>query len=224
MARSFRSSFIKNAHNLASFGAEIDEAENLENQIPVAEESGGGKRGASAEMLENMDIPVFSRKNRLGSAFQNDAGGVQAGAEGAEKVAEEDLNKAVAAVSIDGKGKKKWVRDLVKEKARKEMKRLSYLAKLESIGKYNPNNAQKPDPERWLPKNQRSSNKRKKKGAKYTGAQGSGGGAMKDADKLDAAKRAADKKDGKTIKDGFNSTAHIAVGEKKSKGRFKIGK
>ena len=59
-----------------------------------------------------------------------------------------------------------------------------------SAGKYDPSSAKPPDPERWIPKKQRSYNKlgRKNKG-KFTGAQG-GAADARDAAKLDAKARA----------------------------------
>jgi len=107
---------------------------------------------------------------------------------------------------------------------RKEAKKALYLAKLTKAGKYNPSNPRAPDPERWLPMNQRSYSKRSKKksgpGGKYSGAQGAGGGGAKDADRLDAAKRAAEGKEKKE-----NSTKHLeVVMDKKSRGRFRKSK
>lgn len=85
-------------------------------------------------------------------------------------------------------------------------KRAAYLAALEVKGKYDPNRPVKPDPERWLPKNQRSYNKKGRKNRNnFSGAQGAGGGAQKDAAKLDAAARAA-------AGPSALSTKHLAVG------------
>ncbi|GMH64520.1 hypothetical protein TrST_g102 [Triparma strigata] len=97
---------------------------------------------------------------------------------------------------------------LVKAKRMKERKekREKYLLKLETVGKYDPNRPVAPDPERWLPKNQRSYNKKGRKNRhNFSGAQGAGGGALKDAEKLDAAKRA------EGGNDAF-STKHLQVG------------
>jgi len=89
--------------------------------------------------------------------------------------------------------------------------REAYLVKLQSEGRYNPSKPSKPDPERWIPKKQRSYNKRGRKGrGKFVGAQGAGMGTEKDAAKLDAAARAAakanDSGQGKS-----RSTAHMEV-------------
>ena len=97
---------------------------------------------------------------------------------------------------------------------RRAKKREAYLEKLMKEGKYNPDRPVKPDPERWVPKSQRSYNKRGRRGrTKFIGAQGigSGAGADKDAAKLDAAARAAAKAQGKDIVNQGRSTAHLAV-------------
>ena len=64
---------------------------------------------------------------------------------------------------------------------------------LMSKSDYNPSiGLVKPDPERWIPRKQRSYAKRGRRGRnKFVGAQGSGMGGSKDAMKLDAAARAA---------------------------------
>jgi len=97
---------------------------------------------------------------------------------------------------------------------RRAKKREIYLEKLQQEGKYNPDRPLKPDPERWIPKNQRSYSKRGRKGrTKFVGAQGigAGAGADRDAAKLDAAARAAAKAQGKDIGGSGPSTAHLAV-------------
>ena len=64
---------------------------------------------------------------------------------------------------------------------------------LMSKSDYNPSiGLVKPDPERWIPRKQRSYAKRGRRGRnKFVGAQGSGMGGSKDDMKLDAAARAA---------------------------------
>merc|ERR1711862_905263 len=106
-------------------------------------------------------------------------------------------------------------------------RRVAYLAKLESEGKYDPQRAPKPDPERWLPKSQRSYNRRSR-GARgryksNVGAQGGGAGMERDAARLDVAARVAA---GKSVDGGKHgpSTANIKVSgsgaaRKKGKGR-----
>jgi len=90
-------------------------------------------------------------------------------------------------------------------------RREAYVAKLQKEGNYNPD--RKPDPERWISKNQRSYNRRGRKGRnKFVGAQGGGTGfgADKEAAKLDALARATAKAQGKDISSG-PSTAHLSV-------------
>mmetsp|Transcript_10674 Transcript_10674/g.19947 ORF Transcript_10674/g.19947 Transcript_10674/m.19947 type:complete len:785 (+) Transcript_10674:114-2468(+) len=97
---------------------------------------------------------------------------------------------------------------------RRARKRDVYLEKMQKEGKYNPDRPTKPDPERWVPKNQRSYNRRGRKGRnKFLGAQGGGTGfgAEKEAAKLDAYARAAAKAAGKDLTNGKPSTAHLAV-------------
>ena len=77
---------------------------------------------------------------------------------------------------------------------RRTKRREVYLAKLEAEGKYDPKRPKLPDPERWIPKKQRSYNKRGRKNkGKFTGAQGGDIGS-KDALKLDAKSRADERK------------------------------
>ncbi|GMI26105.1 hypothetical protein TeGR_g5108 [Tetraparma gracilis] len=104
------------------------------------------------------------------------------------------------AVNTDNERAEKKRRQAIQQREKKEKKRLAYIEKLRELGKPVGN----PDPERWLPKNQRSYNKRGKQKGKFTGGQGSGG-ATKDASKLDIAARMNDKKAQE------NSTAHLAV-------------
>ena len=107
------------------------------------------------------------------------------------------------------KKKKKSKEAVLRQRAKK---REAHLSKLQQEGKYNPDRPMKPDPERWIPKNQRSYAKRGRKGRhKFVGAQGAGGGADKDAAKLDAAARAAAKAEGKDSASNKPSTAHLAV-------------
>ena len=113
-------------------------------------------------------------------------------------------------IHTDNERAEKKRKQQIQQREKKEKRRLAYLEKLRELGKP----IGKPDPERWLPKNQRSYNKRGKKKGKFTGGQGSGG-ASKDASKLDVAARMNDKKQQE------NSTAHLAVesGGKQSRRR-----
>jgi signal recognition particle subunit SRP72 len=96
---------------------------------------------------------------------------------------------------------------------RRAKKREAYLEKLQRDGKYNPDRPLRPDPERWIPKSQRSYNKRGRKGrSKFVGAQGGGTGfgAEKEAARLDVAARVAARKEGKESFSQF-STAHLSA-------------
>lgn len=80
--------------------------------------------------------------------------------------------------------------------ARKRAKRReAHLAKLRARPDYNASiGLLNPDPERWIPKKQRSHGKRGRRGRnRFVGAQGAGMSTEKDAQKLDAAARAATK-------------------------------
>ena len=80
--------------------------------------------------------------------------------------------------------------------ARKRAKRReAYLANLRARPDYNASiGLVNPDPERWIPRKQRSHGKRGRRGRnRFVGAQGAGMGTEKDALKLDAAARAARK-------------------------------
>lgn len=80
--------------------------------------------------------------------------------------------------------------------ARKRAKRReAHLNKLRSRPDFNASiGLLNPDPERWIPKKQRSYGKRGRRGRnRFVGAQGAGQSTEKDALKLDAAARAASK-------------------------------
>ncbi|DBA00297.1 TPA: hypothetical protein N0F65_001492 [Lagenidium giganteum] len=82
--------------------------------------------------------------------------------------------------------------------ARKRAKRReAHLQKLRERDDYNPTiGLVNPDPERWIPRKQRSYGKRGRRGRnRFVGAQGAGMSTSKDALKLDAAARAARKAD-----------------------------
>jgi hypothetical protein len=116
--------------------------------------------------------------------------------------------------------RKKKNRESILRKRSKQ--REAYLSRLESEGLYDPSkpSLSKPDPERWIPKAQRSYNNRRGRG-KYksnAGAQGGGAGPGMDRDaaKLDVAARVAAAKSGSGGGDGGGgvkqpSTANIKV-------------
>uniref|UniRef100_A0A7S1ZNJ0 Signal recognition particle subunit SRP72 n=1 Tax=Ditylum brightwellii TaxID=49249 RepID=A0A7S1ZNJ0_9STRA len=142
------------------------------------------------EELEGMDIPRISKK---------------IGGKGKRAIL------SGGGDNRDGEQRKKKNREAILRQRAK--KREQYLKKLESEGRYNPDRPAKPDPERWIPKNQRSYNRRGRRGRnKFVGAQGggTGAGADREAAKLDAAARAAERNEGGVS--SKPSTAHMKVG------------
>ncbi len=125
-----------------------------------------------------------------------------------------DSSSALLAVNMDVERAQKKKRSKALRLAQRAKKREKYLAKLEAEGKYDPSRPIQPDPERWLPKSQRSYSKKGRKNRnKFSGAQGAGAGGMKDAAKLDVAARLAE-----GPIDNGKSTAHLSTGGKRSKG------
>ncbi|KAI9916542.1 hypothetical protein PsorP6_017218 [Peronosclerospora sorghi] len=96
----------------------------------------------------------------------------------------------------DKKNERKRAAKTPESIARKRAKRReAYLAKLRARPDYNASiGLLNPDPERWIPRKQRSYGKRGRRGRhRFVGAQGAGMSTEKDALKLDAAARAARK-------------------------------
>jgi tetratricopeptide (TPR) repeat protein len=94
-------------------------------------------------------------------------------------------------------------------------KREAYLKKLEAKGQYNPARATEPNPERWIPKYARRSNRRGgRRGGPNRSAQG--GGSEADAQRLDAAARRA----GTVNPSATPSSANLKV----SSGSQKVGR
>jgi tetratricopeptide (TPR) repeat protein len=84
----------------------------------------------------------------------------------------------------------------VKEKImrRRARKREQYLKQLEEKGLYNPDRPTKPDPERWIPKHERSRSRgggNRNRNSTGNNRSAQGGGSQRDALKLDAAARKA---------------------------------
>jgi len=98
---------------------------------------------------------------------------------------------------------------------RRERKREEHLAKLEEKGLYRKDRPVKPDPERWLPKYERSYSRRRRHNARagqqHKGAQG--GVSEKEMAKLDVAARQAARASGELEQGGggAKSTAHLTV-------------
>jgi hypothetical protein len=95
---------------------------------------------------------------------------------------------------------------------RRERKREAYLKKLEAKGQYNPDRPIKPNPERWIPKHERSRSRGKGRTGNNRSAQG--GGSQLDALRLDAAARRA----GQVPASSGPSTANIKVSSSGYKG------
>jgi hypothetical protein len=92
---------------------------------------------------------------------------------------------------------------------RREKTRDAYLAGLQQKGLYRVDRPTKPDPERWLPKFERSyARRRRNRGGPHKGAQG--GVSEKDAAKLDVMARQAARASGEA-ESSANSTAHMTV-------------
>jgi signal recognition particle subunit SRP72 len=169
-------------------------AQSLLNSIPVE---------LDGEELESMEIPRFAKRTGDSSSKVRKTIAATGGGKGRMRVGE----------------RKKKNRDAVLRKRAKQ--REAYLSKLEADGRYDPKQSPQPDPERWIPKSQRSYNRRGRRGRnKGVGAQGGGAGAgmEKDAAKLDIAARAA----GNNTFSSGPSTANVKVnssgGVRKGKG------
>lgn len=187
----------------------------------VAEGNNNGPE-MDGEALESMDIPRFAKLSGV-------SGSTASGGEGGSN----KVRKMIAATG--GKGRstmgdrsKKKNREAILRKRTKQ--REAYLVRLESEGRYTPNKTPltKPDPERWIPKSQRSYNRRGRgrgRGGGNVGAQGGGAGAgmEKEAAKLDVAARVAAAKAGGGTGSGDSkpSTANIKVS---SSGQGRKGK
>ncbi|KAL7553853.1 hypothetical protein ACHAWF_017254 [Thalassiosira exigua] len=169
----------------------------------------GGGPDVDGEKLESMEIPRFAKRAQGGAA------GSGGGAGGSSS----RVRKMIAATGGKGRSgagdRKKKNRDAILRKRAKQ--REAYLSRLASEGRCDPAKAPKPDPERWIPKSQRSYNRRGRGrgGGRYrsdVGAQGGGAGAgmERDAARLDVAARGAGAGDGGTGS-GKPSTAHVKV-------------
>mmetsp|Transcript_22336 Transcript_22336/g.46436 ORF Transcript_22336/g.46436 Transcript_22336/m.46436 type:complete len:705 (-) Transcript_22336:13-2127(-) len=168
---------------------DVDSAEQYVNELP-APSSLQQSETLDGEELEFMELPRPTQTSRATSQL--------------------------LVVNTDMERNERRMKNRALTMMKREKRKKEHLEKLMAVGKYNPDNPWKPDPERWLPKNQRSYNKKGKKNRdKFSGAQGAGGGGLKDAAKLDAAARAAG---GDSDARAF-STAHLAVGGKKNRRR-----
>ncbi|RHY62105.1 hypothetical protein DYB30_006607 [Aphanomyces astaci] len=99
----------------------------------------------------------------------------------------------VVVVPALAKEKKKKGENRERVLRKRAKRKAQFIASLKAKADYNPLiGLVNPDPERWIPRKQRS--RRGRKNRKFVGAQGAGMGTAKDAAKLDAAARAAAKK------------------------------
>jgi hypothetical protein len=152
------------------------------------EGGGGGISELNGEALECMDIPRFAKQFDNGEGMTSKA----------RKSIVTTGGSSTHNERKNGNYNKKSRESILRKRAKQ---REAYLSRLEAEGKYNPTNiaTTKPDPERWIPKNQRSYNRRGR--GKYksnVGAQGGGIGVGMDRDsaKLDVAARVAAAKSG----------------------------
>mmetsp|Transcript_939 Transcript_939/g.1164 ORF Transcript_939/g.1164 Transcript_939/m.1164 type:complete len:329 (+) Transcript_939:98-1084(+) len=114
---------------------------------------------------------------------------------------------------------------------RRAKKRQAYLAKLSQQGKYDPKKPTQPDPERWLPKKLRASNKHRAKSgrnkiqaqSKMSGAQGVEINA-KELAKLDVAARTAAAEQQATLQSPNAGRANTVAGGSRKSNRRRGGK
>lgn len=112
----------------------------------------------------------------------------------------------------DGSKSKRSEKSVLRQRDRR---REAYLNSLEAKGQYNPDRPTKPNPDRWIPKHARTSNRRGgRRGGPSRSAQG--GGSQADAQRLDAAARRA----GTATASAGPSTASMQV----SSGSGKVGR
>ena len=160
----------------------------LARSLPMSD---SGDDGPDGEALELMETPRLGKDGRGGNA-----GGVGEGSGGSKECRERRERREVAA-------------------RRRARRRERYLEALERAGKYDPTRPAKADPERWIPKHQRSYGRRGRRGrGRHVGAQGGGAGAGhdRDASRLDAKARADAMRQGTVGWAGSRpSTAHMKV-------------
>jgi len=177
---------------------DIDKALELSSELSLPDGT-EEKEELDGEELEGMTIPRLIKSKGSSAGSGSGSGRIQR------------LIGTHLQSSIDQPKKEKQTKEAIQRK--RERKREIHLQKLQSQGNYNPNRPTKPDPERWIPKSQRSYSKRGRKGRsnnKFVGAQGIAG-TGKDAMKLDAAARAAARAQGKDLVGSNPSTVHLVA-------------
>ena len=169
----------------------LQEENSTSMKLPVAPLPDGGS-------LENKSLPRSAASTRSTSISQK-----------------LEANNNAAGNQNDDEADKPSREKILRRRARK---REEYLQELEKKGDYNPDRPAKPDPERWIPKHERSRSRRgRNKSNKGNNRSAQGGGSNKDAERLglDAAARRA----GKVPVSSAPSTATMKVSSGGGKGR-----
>jgi len=177
-----------------------------------------GQHEASQDLWQSLESTVLDETSLAplpdGSALEN-----KALPRTATTSARSSLSNKLASNANDDDDSDKPSREKILR--RRAVRREEYLKKLESEGKYNPDRPTKPDPERWIPKNERSRSSRggnRNRGGGRNNNKGlnsaQGGGSKLDADRLDAAARRA----GKAPASSGPSSANLKVSSGGRKG------
>ena len=177
-----------------------------------------GQHQASQDLWQSLESTVMDETSSAplpsGSALEN-----KALPRTTTTSARSSVSKKLAGTANDEEESDKPSREKILR--RRAVKREMYLKELESKGKYNPDRPTKPDPERWIPKHERSRSSRggnRNRGGGRNNNKGlnsaQGGGSKLDADRLDAAARRA----GKTQASSGPSSANLKVSSGGRKG------
>ncbi len=177
-----------------------------------------GQHEASLDLWQSLESTVLNETSLAalpdGSALEN-----KALPRTATTSARSSLSNKLASNANDEDNSDKPSREKILR--RRAVRREAYLKKLESEGKYNPDRPTKPDPERWIPKHERSRSSRggnRNRGGGRNNNKGlnsaQGGGSKLDADRLDAAARRA----GKAPASSGPSSANLKVSSGGRKG------
>ncbi|CAK4946720.1 unnamed protein product [Aphanomyces euteiches] len=127
--------------------------------------------------------------------------------------------KAAVVAALTPKEKKKRAENRERVLRKRAKRKALFIASLKAKPDYNPLiGLVNPDPERWIPRKQRSRRGRKNRN-KFVGAQGAGMATQKDALKLDVAARAAAKKAAPATEKGVLVTDGPSMNRKARKRR-----
>jgi hypothetical protein len=166
------------------------------------------------EKSTSMKLPVAHLPN--GGSLENKSLPRSAGSTKSTSISKKlEANNNAAGNQNDDEADKPSREKILRRRARK---REEYLQELEKKGDYNPDRPTKPDPERWIPKHERSRSRRGRNNSnKGNNRSAQGGGSNKDAERLglDAAARRA----GKVPVSSAPSTATMKVSSGGGKGR-----